>query len=135
MKVSYVVAVVLVLGCGEAEPLGSPRPAATASVGAGGTGGESVVGGQGGVGGAAPCDPWDAGAPECCVYNQHCAEGALGPCLVDVQLCGGACVGRPNPVVLTACGDAGTCKDGVCVEPEPIGGAGGAGGGGVGGGQ
>ena len=137
----------LLCACGsESGDLGAPRQAtpssstsASASTGAGGEAGSGGQGGQGGHGGQPPCDPWDKtrGAPECCVVHPQCPEGVLGVCLVDVRLCNGVCrAAHVNPVPGAPCEGGGKCNDeGVCVLPEPMGGAGGVGGDGDGGGQ
>lgn len=123
--------VVLLTACGDDDDgLGARRPAAS-TVSSSSAGGADAGQGGGGQGGAPACDPW--ADEDCCVTSSFCAEGSLGPCVVDVQLCGGACEGRANPVPDAPCGSMGTCDEKTCVEPEPMGGTGGTGG--VGGGQ
>jgi hypothetical protein len=109
-----------------AGPGASSGPSATSS----GPGGDGGSGGQGDAGGA--CDPFlDEG---CCAPHATCPSGALGPCAVELELCAGECVGKPNPVPDTPCGNGGTCRGTQCVEPEVGGGGmGGGGGDGIGG--
>jgi hypothetical protein len=74
------------------------------------------TGDMGGAGGSddGPCDVWtDA---DCCETSDYCPEGSLGACLVDVQLCGGECVGKPNPLGNVACNDGNS--NGACVAGE-----------------
>ena len=97
-----------------------PQPASahTSSSSTSGGGGEGGNGGAagGGQGGTGGCDPFtDRG---CCAVHPTCPPGSLGPCVVEVKLCGGTCEGIANPVPNTPCGTMGTCEGTECVEPD-----------------
>jgi hypothetical protein len=104
MKTILVCAVFL-FACQETERLPPPNNSVDNQ---GGSGGEvTEVGGDGGSGGAEECDPWNDA--DCCQKNENCAEGDLGVCVVDLYLCGGECIGKPNPVKNLSCGEGKLC--------------------------